>query len=64
VKKTSQHIFVLTKGEQRVVILILLALLAGAVAMRYRETRSHIATPAPTTTQSSASPGHSPIEDE
>jgi hypothetical protein len=56
VKKTPQHIFALTKGEQRVVILILLALLAGAVAMRYRETRSHVTTPALAPAQPSASP--------
>jgi len=44
--KTPQHIFALTKSEQRVVILILLALLAGAIAMHYREKQSHISTPA------------------
>jgi hypothetical protein len=44
--KTPQHIFALTKSEQRVVILILLALLAGAIAMHYREKQSHVSTPA------------------
>ena len=44
--KLSQHIFALTKSEQRVVILILLALLAGAVANHYREMQSHVAVPA------------------
>jgi hypothetical protein len=54
--KTPQHIFALTKGEQRVVILILLALLAVAVAMHYRERRSHITTPASAPAQRSVSP--------
>jgi hypothetical protein len=44
--KLPQHLFALTKNEQRVVILILLALLAGAVANHYREMRSHVAVPA------------------
>ena len=44
--KTPQHIFALTKSEQRVVILILLALLAGTIAIHYREKQSHISTPA------------------
>jgi len=44
--KTPQHIFALTKSEQRVVILILLALLVGAITMHYREKQSHISTPA------------------
>jgi hypothetical protein len=44
--KTPQHIFALTKSEQRVVILILLALLAGTIAKHYREKQSHISTPA------------------
>jgi hypothetical protein len=44
--KTPPHIFALTKSEQRVVILILLALLAGTIAMHYREKHSRISTPA------------------
>jgi len=62
--KTPQHIFALTKSEQRVVILILLALLAGAIAMHYREKQSHISNPARATTQPPVSPGASPTEDE
>jgi hypothetical protein len=36
-----QHIFELTKSEQRVVVLMVLLLLAGAVANHYWQTWSH-----------------------
>jgi hypothetical protein len=62
--KTPQHIFVLTKSEQRVVILILLALLAGTIAMHYREKHSHISTPAAAPVQPSAHPDAAPTEDD
>jgi hypothetical protein len=44
--KLPQHIFALTKNEQRVAILILLALLAGAVASHYRRVGSRVPLPA------------------
>jgi hypothetical protein len=40
------QIFALTKREQRVVIAIVLALLAGTIAMHYRGLRSDISPPA------------------
>jgi hypothetical protein len=40
--KLPQHIFALTKSEQRVVVLILVALLACAVANHYWEALSHV----------------------
>jgi hypothetical protein len=62
--KLPQHIFALSKNEQRVIILILLALLAGAVANHYRQARSHISTPPAPTGESSVRPEPSPAEDE
>ena len=43
--KTGQHIFALTKNEQRVVILIMIVLLAGTVAKRYRDRAYQVASP-------------------
>jgi lipopolysaccharide export system protein LptC len=62
--KTEQHIFALTKSEQRVVVLILLVLLAITIARHYREKQSHISTPVSATTQPSESPSSSPIEED
>jgi len=62
--KMPQHIFALTKSEQRVIILILLALLATAVAKHFRETRSHGATLPSATAEPSVRPESSPLEDE
>ncbi len=43
-----KNIFILTKAEQRAVIVILMALLAATIARRFLEDRSHI--PASTST--------------
>jgi len=37
-----KNIFILTKAEQRAVIVILMALLAATIARRFLEERSHI----------------------
>jgi hypothetical protein len=55
---TPQHIFALTKNEQRVVIVIMIALVAGTVTKRYRDINSRPPLPAVT-----ASPS-APIPDE
>jgi hypothetical protein len=39
--KLPQHIFALTRGEQRVVIIIMIGLLLGAVGKRYYDGRTH-----------------------
>jgi hypothetical protein len=44
--KEGRHIFALTKNEQRVVILIMIVLLAGTAAKRYRDRESHRLPPA------------------
>jgi len=56
--KNPFGIFVLTKREQRVVIVIMTVLLAATIAKRYRENRWHIATPAPTTPQATPADEH------
>jgi hypothetical protein len=43
--KMPQHIFALTRSEQRVVIIIMICLLAGAVAKRYYDGRMQPAAP-------------------
>jgi hypothetical protein len=54
--KLPQHIFALSKPEQRVVIVILLALLAGTSVMRYREKRSHVPGPVNLVEDAAATP--------
>jgi hypothetical protein len=49
---TPQHIFALTKNEQRVVIVIMILLLAGTVTKRYRDVHSHLPLPPATTAPS------------
>ena len=56
--------FVLAKREQRVVAVIMMALLVGAIAKHYHYARSHSASPVTTTTQPTASPFASPPEEE
>ena len=46
--KMPQHLFALTRSEQRVVIIIILCLLLGAVGKRYYEGRFHGVAPAST----------------
>jgi len=53
-----KNIFVLTKREQRAVIVIVMALLAATIATRFLEDRSRI--PASTTTSTHAVPAPSP----
>ncbi len=44
--KTPSHLLALTKNEQRVVIIIMIALLAGAAARFYRQGQAHLSQPA------------------
>jgi hypothetical protein len=46
--KMAQHVFALTGSEQRVVIIIMLCLLLGAVGKRYYDGRSQVVAPAST----------------
>ena len=62
--KLPLEIFMLTKREQRVVIVIVMALLAGTMAKHYRDAKLHTASPLPTTMQPTASPFASRPEDE
>jgi hypothetical protein len=57
-------IFVLAKREQRVVVVIMMALLAIAIAKHYHYVRLHSASPVTTETQPTASPFASPAEEE
>ena len=61
--KLPLEIFMLTKREQRVVIVIVMALLAGTIAMRYRDARSHVSSSASTTAQGTAPPSPPPAEE-
>jgi hypothetical protein len=53
-----KNVFVLTKREQRAVIVIVMALLAATIATRFLRDRSHI--PASTSTSTHAVPAPSP----
>jgi len=53
-----KNVFVLTKREQRAMIVIVMALLAATIATRFLEDRSRI--PASTTTSTHAVPAPSP----
>jgi hypothetical protein len=61
-----KNIFVLTKSEQRIVIVFIMILLAVALAKRYRDTRlpappiTSISSPAPTISYSPDKPGTRP----
>jgi hypothetical protein len=57
----TPELFRLTKSEQRVVIVIVLALVGGAIAKHYREGHSHTSSRA--ITQPAASPLSSPREE-
>jgi hypothetical protein len=54
--KMSQHIFALTRSEQRVVIIIMICLLLGAVGKRYYDGRFHPAAAGPTSSTAPAVP--------
>ena len=56
--------FVLAKREQRVVVVIMMALLVTAIAKHYHYVRLHSASPVTTATQPAASPFESPPEEE
>ena len=58
------EMFLLTKREQRVVIIIVMALLVGAIAKHYYEAQSHSDSPGSPITQPMTSPMPSPPEDE
>jgi hypothetical protein len=51
-----KNIFVLTKNEQRVVIVVVMVLLAATIARHYRDNRS----PIPATTSTTAHPTAAP----
>jgi len=55
-----KNIFVLTKAEQRAVIVIVMALLAATIAKRFLESRSHV--PAATSRSIHAVPVTSPSQ--
>jgi hypothetical protein len=57
-----KNIFVLTRAEQRAVIVIVMALLAATIAKRFLEDRSHI--PGSTSTSTHAALGASPAQTE
>ena len=59
-----ENIFSLTKGEQRIVIGIVVALLVGAIAKHYYDARSSTGSSLRSTIQPTASPFASPPEDE
>jgi len=59
-----KNVFVLTKREQRIVIVIVMALLAATIAKHYRTNRSPISSPTPTSTHATAAPAPSSAEDE
>ena len=58
--KMPQHIFALTRSEQRAVILIMIALLAGAAARQYHDWSLRPALPS----SSIAAPAASPLDEE
>ena len=59
--KLPQHLFALSRSEQRVVIVIVLALLLGTIAKR---TYDQATRPPPVAVPLSATPFASPLEDD
>jgi hypothetical protein len=57
-------IFVLTKREQRAVVLIMIALLLGTIAARYHENRSKILGARSTSPETAATISPPPAEEE
>jgi hypothetical protein len=55
------RVFVLTKREQRVVIVIMLVVIGATLARHYRSNRSHVSTP---TTASTSAPTPSAKDEE
>jgi len=62
--KLPLEIFMLTKREQRVVIVIVMALLAGAIAKHYRDAKSHVSSSASTTVNGKIPSSPSPAEED
>jgi hypothetical protein len=62
--KLPLEIFTLTKREQRVVIVIVMALLAGTIAKHYRDAKSHASSSASTTAHGTVSSSPSPAEED
>jgi len=62
--KLPLEIFMLTKREQRVVIVIVMALLAGTMAKHYRDAKLHVSSSASTTAHGTAAASPSPAEDD
>lgn len=62
--KVPWGIFMLTKREQRVIIVIVMALLAGTIAKHYRDARSHISSPVSASTQGVVPSSPSAAEEE
>jgi hypothetical protein len=59
-----KNIFVLTKNEQRVVIVFVMVLLAATLAKHYRDNRSPIPATTSTSSQPTAAPSPSSTEGE
>jgi hypothetical protein len=62
--KLPLEIFMLTKREQRIVIVIVMALLAGTMAKHYRDAKLHASSSASTTAHGTAASSPSPGEDD
>jgi hypothetical protein len=60
--KLPLEIFMLTKREQRLVIVIVMALLAGTVAKHHRDAKLHVPSSASTTAHGTVTPSPSPPE--
>jgi hypothetical protein len=62
--KLPLKIFMLTKREQRVVIVIVMALLAGTIAKHYRDAKLHTSSSASTPVNGKISSSPSPAEED
>ena len=62
--KSAFEIFVLTKREQRAIILIMVALVATAIANHYRDQQSEVISVISTAAGPSATPGSNSPEEE
>jgi hypothetical protein len=62
--KLPMEIFMLTKREQRVVIVIVMALLAGSIAKHYRDAKLHVSSSASTTAHGTVPSSPSPAEED
>jgi hypothetical protein len=62
--KSTFEIFVLTKREQRAVILIMMAMLAATIANHYRDRQSQVISARSTSAEPSITPSSNPAEEE